>query len=136
MGRKRGEYYIDPADLEKEIRKYKETGIQSEKLGKFLIKLANRFASRPNFSGYSYKDEFISDAIYRMVDQMDKIDLDHPQCNPFAYLTQTCYNVFIARINKEKKYTATKNALKDYYFNELEETENITFKRNPEDDGE
>ena len=133
MGRKRSEYYINPDELKSDIKEYKETGIMSNELGKKLIKIANRFASKPNFSGYSYKDEFISDGILRMVSQMDKINLDHPKCNPFSYLTQTCFNCFRAKINKEKKYSQTKENLKDYYFNEFQSDENITFKSNRED---
>ena len=133
MGRKRSVYYIDPKDLIKEIRHYNETDEISEVLGGYLIKIANRFASKPNFSGYSYKDEFIADAILRMVQQLHKVDLSHPKCNPFAYLTQTCFNIFIARINKEKKFMNIKNSLKDYYYDEIEAEENIKYKRNPDD---
>lgn len=132
MGRKRGEYYINPEELKKDIQEYKDTNVISNELGEKLIKIARRYASKPNFSGYSYKEDFISDAILRMVSQIDMIKLDHPKCNPFSYLTQTCYNCYIAKINKEKKYTKTKEMLKDYYFDELTANENVTFKKNSE----
>jgi len=122
MGRKRSKYYIDPAVLKEEIRKFQhgEDRIMSDKLGMMLIALANKYASRPNFSGYSYKEDFIGDAIFRMVQQIDKINLEHPKCNCFAYLTQICYHVYLAKIKKEKKFSETKELLKDQYFDDLE----------------
>ena len=101
MGRKRGEHYIEKQKLIDEIRDYKETGQMSEELGGYLIKIANNYAKKPNFSGYSYKDEFISEAIARMCDQIYKIDLDHPKCNPFWYLTQQCYWIFVTKLTKK-----------------------------------
>ena len=134
MGRKRGEHYIEKQKLWDEIKSYKDTGVMSEELGGYLIKIANQFASKPNFSRYSYKDEFVSEAICRMVDQIDKINLDHPSCNPFSYLTQQCYWIFVAKINKENKYSKLKETLKDYYYSEIEASENITYKKNPDND--
>lgn len=133
MGRKRSKYYINPDELKEEISKFQsgKDDIMSDKLGEMLIKLAERFASLPNFSGYSYKEDFIGDAIYRMIQQIDKINLDHPKCNCFSYLTQICYHVYIAKIKKEKKYSETKELLKEEYFNDLETAEIIHFKKNP-----
>ena len=133
MGRKRGEYYINPEELKKDLEEYNDTSIISEELGIKLIKIARRYASRPNFSGYSYKEDFISDAILRMVSQIDKIKLNHAKCNPFSYLTQVCHNCYIAKINKEKKYTKTKEMLKDRFFDEIRSTENLNYKGNPEE---
>ena len=132
MGRKRSKYYIDPDKLNNEIKKYNENGLISEKLGEMLLKLAKRYALQPNFVRYSYNDDFIGDAVCRMIEQLDKINLNHPNCNSFAYLTQICKNAFKARINKEKKVQYTKETLKNYYFNELELIEKIIYKKNSE----
>ena len=133
MGRRRGKNYIDPVELLNEIKKFKENmdkdEIMSDKLGEMLIKLAMRYASSPNFSGYSYKEDFISDAIFRMVQQIHKIDVNHPKCNPFSYLTKTCYHVFISKINKEKKFNETKENLKDHYFDEFDREEHLHTKK-------
>jgi hypothetical protein len=136
MGRKRSQYYIDPVELKEEIRKFQESENDeqmSDKLGEMLIKLATRFASRPNFYRYSYKEDFIADAILRMVQQIHKINLDHPKCNPFTYLTMTCYHVFIAKITKEKKFTDTKDALTDRYYDMFEVNEGLNLKKKNED---
>ena len=134
MGRKRSVYYIDKDELIKEIKHYKDTDEISEDLGVMLLKIAQRYSSKSNFVGYSYRDEFISDATYRMVGQLDKINLDHPNCQPFSYLTKTCHRCFIAKINKEKKYQNLKLKLTEKYFTEIETGEKIQFKKNNDDE--
>ena len=132
--KKKKENYIDPKELKSELRKYKETKIISEKLGGFLIKLAKRYSSKPNFSQYTYRDDFVGDAVCRMVEQLDKIDLDIPNSNPFSYLTKICYWKFVAKINSEKKFQQTKNRMRDECFDKLESVEGIFYKKNPEDE--
>lgn len=130
--RVRHEFYVNQKELKEEIIKYKKNKIISEKLGEMLIKIAKRYASKGNFSGYTYKDEFIGDAIYRMVEQLDKINIKHPRCNCFSYLTQTCHNKFIAKITEEKKYMRFKEILTDNILEHIEQTENISFKKKQE----
>lgn len=127
-------YYVDPIELTKEIKKFKKTKVISEELGTMILKIARKYASRSNFSGYSYKEDFISDAVHRMIEQLDKINLKHPKCNVFAYLTQMCHFKFIAKITKEKKFQDTKNRLRDDYFAEIENEEHITYRKNPEEE--
>lgn len=121
------EHYVSNKDLLEEIKLYNKTKKVSEELGVFLIKIAKRYATKPNFSGYTYKEDFIGDAVFRMVEQLDKINLKHPNCNPFSYLTQVCRNCFIAKINKEHKIQDTKENIRDtiyYEFIKIEDIEN------------
>ena len=134
MGRKRGKYYIDPDDLKKELKKYRDTGTMSDELGQMFIKIATRYATKPNWREYSYKDDFIGDAVYRMIQLIDKIDLDHPKCNPFAYLTQQAYWCFVSKINKEKKFQKIKEKLTNHFFDDLEQDEGIFYRKNPDDE--
>ena len=133
MGRPRSKYYINPEELLEEIKKFKnrenEEDIMSDKLGVMLIKIATKYASMPNFSGYSYREDFVADAILRMVQQIHKIDVNHPKCNPFSYLTKTCYHVFISKIGKEKKFNETKDNLKDHYFDMFDHEEHLNTKK-------
>ena len=69
--RKKSVYYIIKDELRTELEYYKKTKIISEKLGEMILKIAHRYSSKPCFSGYSYRDEFVSEAIYRMIDQLD-----------------------------------------------------------------
>ena len=129
---KRGEYYVSRADMITEIKIFKKTKIISENLGIILTKIANKYASKPNFSGYTYKEDFIGDAIYRMIEQLDKINLDIPNSNPFSYLTQTCHNKFIAKINEEKKFSKLKTALMENNIDIIEHVEDIYFSKKEE----
>ena len=119
------EHYVNCKDLLEEIKLYNKTRKVSEELGVYLLKIAKRYATKPNFSGYTYKDDFIADAVYRMVEQLDKINLNHPKCNPFSYLTQLCRNCFIAKINKEHRIQNTKENIRDTVYSEFIKNEDI-----------
>ena len=62
---------------------------------------------------------------------LDRIDLSHPKCNPFSYITQTAYNVFRQRIKNEKKYQKLKDTLKEEYFDEFERVNGLKSTRKP-----
>ncbi len=111
VGRKRKPFFVDPIEMKNELIEYKKTNIISEKLGKMVQDIANRYASRPNFINYPFKDDFISESIFRMIQQMDKLDVNRPDSNPFAYLTLTAHRVFIQMIKKEKRILETKENL-------------------------
>ena len=127
-------YYVDPSMLKSEMVKFKKSKIISDDLGNMLMLIARKYASRSNFSGYSFKEDFVSDAIHRMVEQLDKIDLDHPKCNCFSYLTRICHFKFIAKITKEGKFNDMKNDMKEEYFSDLEHEEHVTFKKNRDEE--
>lgn len=93
-------------------------------VGECLILIANRLASKPNFSGYSFKDEMVSDGIEDCIKYLDNFD-PLKGTNPFAYFTQFIWNAFIRRIQKEKKqlYIKMKNLEHSY---SQEDIENIS----------
>ena len=76
--------------------------IVSRYIGECIMMIATRLATRPNFVGYSYKDEMISDGIENCLVAVDKFD-PSKSSNPFAYYTQIIYFAFVRRIQKEKK---------------------------------
>jgi hypothetical protein len=76
-------------------------------VGKALVQIANRLATKPNFSGYTYKEEMISDGIENALMYINNFNPEKSQ-NPFAYFTQIIYFAFIRRIQKEKKQTYIK----------------------------
>ena len=66
---------------------------------------------------------------------LDKIDLNHPNCNVFSYFTQIAYNSFRQKIKNEKKFMKAKQHLREAVYNEFENSEGIKqTKDNPEDD--
>lgn len=132
-------YYVNRDELWTELEKYfssgdtPETRVISNKLGGFMIKIATRYASRPNFSGYYYKQEFISDAVYQMCKYLSKIDMTHPKCNPFSYLTCICYCAFIAVIKKHKQQAERLADLRKRVYEEFCNKEGLTTKAHLED---
>ena len=64
-------------------------------------------AFKPNFSGYTFKDEMISDAIENCLIYINNFDPKKGN-NPFAYYTQIAWYAFVRRINREQKQLMTK----------------------------
>lgn len=71
-------------------------------VGKCIFDIANNLAKAPNFSGYSFKDEMISDGIENALTYCYSFDPEKGS-NPFAYFTQIIWFAFLRRIDKEKK---------------------------------
>src|SRR5574343_15248 len=73
-----------------------------EEAGKMIIMMAKRLATRYVFNNYTFKEEFVNDAILRAVeifDNYDPIKYD----KPFAYFTLVMWRTFLQRIQKEKQ---------------------------------
>jgi hypothetical protein len=101
-------------------------------IGESILLICNNLAKKPNFSGYTYKTDMISDAIMDCVAAVDNFDPERTN-NPFAYFTQIAWNAFIRRIQKEKKqtYIKHKNFENSFVMNELwSDAENIHLKAN------
>ena len=77
-------------------------------VGECIMKISVRLATRPNFVGYSYKDEMISDGIENCLTYIHNFNPEKSS-NPFAYFTQIIYYAFLRRIQKEKKQVYIKH---------------------------
>lgn len=92
----------------------------SNYIGQSILLICNNLAKKPNFSGYTYKQEMISDGIIDCIAAVDNFNPDKTN-NPFAYFTQIAWNAFIRRIHKEKKqtYIKHKNFENSFLMNEM-----------------
>lgn len=95
-------------------------------LGECILKIANGVAARPNFSGYSYRDEMISDGIESVLLYVNNFDSNKAlksgqKPNAFAYVTQIIYYAYVRRIKKENKqqYIKDKSIERAGLFTEL-----------------
>jgi len=79
-------------------------------VGECIMKIATRLATRPNFVGYSYKDEMVSDGIENCLTYIHNFNPEKSS-NPFAYFTQIIYYAFLRRIQKEKKQQYIKHKI-------------------------
>lgn len=84
--------------------------------------IATGLSRKPNFAGYSYKDEMVMDAIENCLRAIRNYNIEAAtrsgNPNAFAYFTQICYYAFLRRINKEKKQQDIKNEIFDHAYAE------------------
>jgi DNA-directed RNA polymerase specialized sigma24 family protein len=71
-------------------------------IGECIYQIATRLATKPNFSGYTYKEEMISDGLENAIQALGNFN-PQKSSNPFAYFTQIIWYAFLRRIDKEKK---------------------------------
>jgi len=102
------ENYIDNERFHQLILEYHERKKQNpkeripEEAGKMIITMAKRLATRYVFNNYTFKEEFINDAILRAVEIFDNYD-PVKYDKPFAYFTLVMWRTFLQRIQKEKQ---------------------------------
>jgi len=127
-------HYVDNKKLYTEMIVYlnklneaKEQGLKDKDLpripeyvGKTIYLIATRLATKPNFAGYSYKDEMISDGIENCLTYLHNFDPDKSK-NPFAYFTTIIYYAFLRRIQREQKqqYIKQKSLINSSVMNTL-----------------
>ena len=92
-------------------------GTPSERLGEIFVNLVDNFATKTNFSGYTYLEEMKSRAIFFLLKYSKNFNPVKSK-NAFAYCTQFVYHAFLQVIKKEKKHIETKKALVEKYYQE------------------
>lgn len=95
-------------ELREAEKKEVDKPIVPKYIGESILLICNNLAKKPNFSGYTYKQDMISDGIMDCISAVDNFDPDKTN-NPFAYFTQIAWNAFLRRIQKEKKQTYIKH---------------------------
>lgn len=95
-------------ELREAEKSNKQKPIVTKYIGESILLICNNLAKKPNFSGYTYKHDMISDGIMDCIAAVDNFDPDKTN-NPFAYFTQIAWNAFLRRIQKEKKQTYIKH---------------------------
>ena len=111
-------HYVNNKDFLEAIVEYKrvcdEARLRSKQIpvipnyiGECIFHIAKRLATRPNFSGYAFKEDMIMDGIENCLKYIEKFDPEKSS-NPFAYFTQVIWFAFLQRIAKEKKFLYTK----------------------------
>lgn len=103
-------FYLKNADLLAEVIKCKEAGKLSNKLAKMLYMLTSRYATKPNFSGYTYIDDMVAEALADLCKNALKFKPERSS-NPFAFYTQCIHNSFLGYLNNEKKHRRIRDAM-------------------------
>jgi len=115
MAKRKKRNYINNPEFLEALKVYRNECLEAEKkclptpvisdyIGKCITKIATNLAKKGNFSGYTYKDDMIGDAIENCVQVVKNFNPDLSS-NPFAYFTKISWYAFLRRIEKEKKNT-------------------------------
>lgn len=105
--------YVDNKKFTKEMIKYvarirkakdndRKLPKMNDYLGLCIYEIATRLAFKPNFAGYTYRDEMIGDGIECVLKYVHNFNPEKSN-NAFAYVTQIIFYAFLRRIKKEKK---------------------------------
>jgi len=107
-------HYVNNPDFLEALVAYRLKVSESKKpvpipnyIGECIQQICKKLATKPNFVGYTYKEEMIGDGIENCIAAIMGFDPEKSS-NPFAYYTQIAWNAFIRRIGKEHKQTYLK----------------------------
>lgn len=114
-------HYIDNKRFYKEITiwineiKYaKDNNLErpqlSEYLGECFLKIAENLSHRPNFIGYTFREDLVSDGYENCILYGDRFNPEKTK-NAFSYFTTIIFRSFLRRIAKEKKVYSLKNKI-------------------------
>lgn len=108
---------VNNAELRQHLVEYIRSGKPSERLGEMFICLVDNYATKTNFSGYSFLEEMKGRAIFFLLKYSKSFKIEKSD-NAFAYCTQIVKNAFIQVIKTEKKHSETKRAVAEKYIRE------------------
>lgn len=80
-----------------------DKGKITDDLAQCMMLICERYASKPNWRGYSYNDDMISAGLIMLV-KNGLLFNEQKSDNPFAYFTQIIKNEFTRVLNTEKKH--------------------------------
>lgn len=103
--------YLNNKDLLAEVVACKQNkNKMSDKLAKMLTLLCARYASRPQYSSYTYNDDMQSYAMMQIVKTWWKFN-EELSNNPFSYYTKCYERSFKQFLNQEKKHRNIRDEL-------------------------
>ena len=94
-----------------------EEPIITNYIGECFLKIAEGLSHKPNFVGYTYREEMVMDGVENCIKAIMNYDIKKATRtglpNAFAYFTQIVYYAFLRRIAKEKKQQDIKEKFMD-----------------------
>jgi len=98
--------------------KMQDEPIITDYIGRCFLKIAEGLSHKPNFVGYTYREEMVMDAVENCIKAIMNYDVKKATRtglpNAFAYFTQITYYAFLRRIAKEKKQQEIKEKYMDH----------------------
>lgn len=97
-----------------------------DKCGVALYKIAIGLSNNGKFSGYTWKDEMICDALSKRNRALIGRKFDFSKaCNPFSYFNRIFWREFVRRIKLEKKHLETKQQYSQEHYRDFAEDSDI-----------
>jgi len=122
-------YYVNSKEFKLALSEYYQSGDEDigEQLGEYIYKIATGLSYAPNFINYTYKEDMVGDAIYKMLLAIKnkKFDLDS-KYNPFSYFTTVAFHAFINRIKKEKKQREIVSEYQESVYDDLMSSDELS----------
>jgi len=109
-----------------ELKRFKKTGILSERLHLIFYEMAENIGTKGRFSGYTWIEDMVSDAYLKCLTVAQKFDTN--RTNPFGYFTTVIIHYFWDALAGEKKQKNIKDRLRDDQISQLYHRYGITFK--------
>lgn len=105
-----GKYYLSNSKLLPAVIESKAQGKITSELAEMLMMLASRYASRPIFALYTYREDMVAEALADLCKNALKFNTERSN-NPFAYYTSCIHNSFLGFLNVEKKHRKIRDQL-------------------------
>ena len=96
-------HYVTNAQLLEAFYEAKELGKLTDRLGKYLMMIAEKYSYHPWFAGYSFREDMVNTAVVNLCANWYKFNPEKQEIpNPFAYYTTACYRSFLSYLDAEK----------------------------------
>jgi DNA-directed RNA polymerase specialized sigma subunit len=102
--------YLSNKELLRAVIESKQQGKMTDELAKMLMLLCAKYATKGNFSGYTYVLDMQAYALLMLVKTWNSFNLEKSN-NPFAFFTQCIKNSFIQFLNQEKRQRNVRDLL-------------------------
>jgi hypothetical protein len=103
-------YYLSNSRLLPAVLSAKASGKINNELASMLMMLARKYAQRPCFNNYSYKEDMISEALTNLCQNALKFNPEKSS-NPFSYYTSCIHSSFLQFLNVETKHRRIRDQL-------------------------
>jgi hypothetical protein len=97
-------HYVTNAQLLEAFYEARAAGKLTDRLAKYLMKVAEKYSYHPWFVRYSFREDMVCAAVVGLTMNWHKFNPDkYEDPNPFSYFTTACYRSFLAYLASERK---------------------------------
>lgn len=103
-------HYVKNSDLLPAVLEAKALGKVTVKLISMIRQIAEKYSSKHNFAGYSYREDMVAVAVTNLCNNALKFNPERSS-NPFSFYTSAIHNSFLQYMAEEKKQRDIRDAL-------------------------